>query len=83
MCEYLSENVRRTMVHAIEKEEKIPLEYVTNLDEVVADIQDKFAALKVRSELLQFQCHTITPSNIVAIQTENQCSILNSENVFR
>jgi len=51
MCEYLSENVRRTMVHAIEKEEKVPLEHVTNLDEVVADIQGKFSVLKVRTNL--------------------------------
>jgi len=49
MCEYLSSNVRRTMEHAIVKEEKIPLEYVTNLDQVVNDIQDKFTALKVRA----------------------------------
>ena len=48
MCQYLSDNVRRTMTHAIEKEEKISLEYVTNLDEVVTEIQDKFTALKVR-----------------------------------
>lgn len=46
MCQYLADNVRRTMSDAIEKEEKIPLEHVTNLDEVCEDIVEKLLTLK-------------------------------------
>lgn len=45
-CQELADNVRRTMAHAIEKEEKIPLDHVTNLDEVCADITQKLLNLK-------------------------------------
>ena len=45
MCNHLSENVRRTLEHAIVKEEKIPLEEVTNLDEVCTEIVGKLSAL--------------------------------------
>ena len=34
MCQLLTDNVGRTMEHAIVKEEKIPLEQVINLDQV-------------------------------------------------
>lgn len=46
MCQYLADNVRRTICHAIEKEEEIPLDQVTNLDEVTEDIVEKLLALK-------------------------------------
>ncbi|XP_022098482.1 DNA polymerase epsilon catalytic subunit A-like [Acanthaster planci] len=42
----LMESVERTMRHAIEEEEKIPLETVTNFDEVCTDIKEKLAALR-------------------------------------
>lgn len=45
MCNHLAENVRRTMEHAVTKEEKIPLEDVTNLDEVCEDIVGKLKKL--------------------------------------
>lgn len=46
MCQLLADNVHRTMCHAIEKEEKIPLDQVTNLEEVTKDILEKLLALK-------------------------------------
>ncbi|XP_046997014.1 DNA polymerase epsilon catalytic subunit 1 [Schistocerca americana] len=38
--------VERAMTHAIEEEEKIPIDLVTNFDEVVADIKAKLQNLK-------------------------------------
>ena len=53
MCQLLADNVKRTMSHAIEKEEKIPLDQVTNLDEVCQQIQDKLLALKATPHRLE------------------------------
>lgn len=38
--------VERTMKHAIEVEEKVPIEQVTNFDEVCADIKERLGELK-------------------------------------
>ena len=46
MCQFLADNVQRTLSHAIEKEEKVPLEQVTNLDSVCQAITEKLLALK-------------------------------------
>lgn len=46
MCQHLADNVRRTIQHAIEVEEKTPLDQVTNFDEVCDDIIGKLLALK-------------------------------------
>ncbi|XP_070548417.1 DNA polymerase epsilon catalytic subunit A-like isoform X2 [Ptychodera flava] len=42
----LIDDVERTMKHAIEVEEKIPLAKVTNFDEVCSDIKEKLASLR-------------------------------------
>ncbi|XP_077998858.1 DNA polymerase epsilon catalytic subunit A-like [Glandiceps talaboti] len=42
----LIDTIDRTMKHAIEVEEKIPMEKVTNFDEVCEDIKDKLSALR-------------------------------------
>ena len=41
MCRHLADSVERTMEHAIVKEEKIPLEQVTNLEEVCQGTIDR------------------------------------------
>ena len=40
MCQLLADNVERTMEHAIVNEEKIPLEQVTNLQEVCQGMEE-------------------------------------------
>lgn len=47
----LLEKVSKTLEHAIVVEEGVPLEYVTNLDEVTEDIKVRLLALKVRVSL--------------------------------
>ncbi|XP_070201892.1 DNA polymerase epsilon catalytic subunit A-like [Littorina saxatilis] len=42
----LIEGVERTMKHAIEEEEKIPMDQVTNFSEVCSDIVDKLSMLR-------------------------------------
>lgn len=42
----LSENVEKALKHAIEEEEKIPMETVTNFEEIVADVKQKLAELR-------------------------------------
>ncbi|XP_076438241.1 DNA polymerase epsilon catalytic subunit A-like [Babylonia areolata] len=42
----LMDSVERTMKHAIEVEEKVPIEQVTNFSEVCSDIVDKLAMLR-------------------------------------
>ncbi|KAL8598378.1 hypothetical protein ACOMHN_032655 [Nucella lapillus] len=42
----LMDSVERTMKHAIEEEEKVPIEQVTNFPEVCSDIVDKLAMLR-------------------------------------
>jgi hypothetical protein len=41
------------MTHAIEKEEKIPLDMVTNFDEVVSDIKQKLSSLRDNPQRLE------------------------------
>ena len=53
MCQHLADNVKRTMTHAIVKEEKIPLDHVTNLEEVCADITEKLLTLKAVPQRLE------------------------------
>ncbi|CAI8058398.1 DNA polymerase epsilon catalytic subunit A [Geodia barretti] len=45
MLLHLKANVRRTMAHALEVEEKIPLEQVTNFEEQCGEIEAKLAGL--------------------------------------
>lgn len=42
----LIDKVENTMRHAIEEEEKVPMEYVTNFDEVCADIVERLSMLR-------------------------------------
>ncbi|EDV21734.1 uncharacterized protein TRIADDRAFT_30078 [Trichoplax adhaerens] len=42
----LTNNIRATMRHAIEVEEKVPMDSVTNIEEVYEDIAEKLQALK-------------------------------------
>ncbi|XP_033110052.1 DNA polymerase epsilon catalytic subunit A-like isoform X2 [Anneissia japonica] len=42
----LMNSVERTMKHAIEVEEKVPLETVTNFEEICCEIKEKLAALR-------------------------------------
>lgn len=42
----LIENTEKALKHAIEEEEKIPLEMVTNFDEIVTDIKKKLEELR-------------------------------------
>lgn len=42
----LIDRVEKTMKHAIEEEEKIPMETVTNFDEVCTDIIERLAMLR-------------------------------------
>ncbi|XP_057689041.1 DNA polymerase epsilon catalytic subunit A-like isoform X1 [Corythoichthys intestinalis] len=44
--DFLHQRVEQTMRHAIEEEEKIPLEQVTNFNEVCEDIKKKLTSLK-------------------------------------
>uniref|UniRef100_A0A3B3CYW5 DNA polymerase epsilon catalytic subunit n=1 Tax=Oryzias melastigma TaxID=30732 RepID=A0A3B3CYW5_ORYME len=44
--DFLLKRVERTMRHAIEEEEKIPLEQVTNFNEVCDEIKEKLTSLK-------------------------------------
>ncbi|XP_020776588.1 DNA polymerase epsilon catalytic subunit A [Boleophthalmus pectinirostris] len=44
--DFLYQRVERTMRHAIEEEEKMPLEQVTNFNEVCDDIKKKLTSLK-------------------------------------
>lgn len=44
--DFLLQRVERTMRHAIEEEEKIPLEQVTNFNEVCDEIKNKLTSLK-------------------------------------
>uniref|UniRef100_A0A3P8WLR8 DNA polymerase epsilon catalytic subunit n=1 Tax=Cynoglossus semilaevis TaxID=244447 RepID=A0A3P8WLR8_CYNSE len=44
--DFLLQRVERTMRHAIEEEEKVPLEQVTNFSEVCDDIKKKLISLK-------------------------------------
>ncbi|TDH12869.1 hypothetical protein EPR50_G00050310 [Perca flavescens] len=44
--DFLLQRVEKTMRHAIEEEEKIPLEQVTNFDEVCEEIKKKLTSLK-------------------------------------
>uniref|UniRef100_A0A3P9H1U2 DNA polymerase epsilon catalytic subunit n=1 Tax=Oryzias latipes TaxID=8090 RepID=A0A3P9H1U2_ORYLA len=44
--DFLLQRVERTMRHAIEEEEKIPLEQVTNFNEVCDEIKEKLTSLK-------------------------------------
>ncbi|XP_061624174.1 DNA polymerase epsilon catalytic subunit A isoform X2 [Phyllopteryx taeniolatus] len=44
--DFLCQRVEQTMRHAIEEEEKIPLEQVTNFNEVCDDIKKKLTSLK-------------------------------------
>lgn len=44
--DFLLQRVERTLRHAIEEEEKIPLEQVTNFNEVCDDIKKKLVSLK-------------------------------------
>lgn len=46
MCQILADNVKRTMCHALQNEEQIPLHHVTNLDEVCEQIVAKLTSLK-------------------------------------
>lgn len=46
MCQHLADNVRRTMTHALEVEEKVPLDQVTNFDEICTDIVSKLENLR-------------------------------------
>ena len=41
----LIEGIERTLKHAVEEEEKVPIDQVTNLDEVVQDIKEKLTNL--------------------------------------
>ncbi len=42
----LMDTTEQALTHAIEVEEKIPLENVTNFDELVADVKNKLAELR-------------------------------------
>lgn len=42
----LMNNTEKALIHAIEEEEKIPLNMVTNFDEVVNDIKIKLEELR-------------------------------------
>ncbi len=53
MCQILADDVRRTMVYTIEKEEKIPSEQVTNLDQVCEDITKRLLVMKATPLLLE------------------------------
>ena len=46
MCQHLADNVLRTMTHALEVEEKIPLDQVTNFDEACSEIISKLNNLR-------------------------------------
>ena len=46
MLQSLSDNVERTMRHAMEVEEKVPLDQVTNFAEVCSEVVAKLQALK-------------------------------------
>ncbi len=46
MCQHLADNVRRTMTHALEVEEKVPLDQVTNFDKVCEEIISKLDNLR-------------------------------------
>ena len=44
--QFLIDRVEKTMKHAIEEEEKIPMDMVTNFDEVCQDVVEKLSMLR-------------------------------------